>query len=81
MIGVLSLELSDVTQYFSTPLLHFHLPSSRRQDHSRRRLTPNEVWPVHVTYLKTPKGWLYLAIVMNLYSRRIVDWHIFQVLI
>ncbi|WP_272659316.1 DDE-type integrase/transposase/recombinase [Providencia stuartii] len=28
-----------------------------------------------MTYLKTPEGWLYLAIVMDLYSRRIVGWH------
>ena len=29
-----------------------------------------------VTYLKTGEGWMYLAIVMDLYSRRIVGWHI-----
>jgi putative transposase len=29
-----------------------------------------------VTYLKTGEGWMYLAIVMDLYSRHIVGWHI-----
>jgi putative transposase len=29
-----------------------------------------------VTYLRTAEGWMYLAIVMDLYSRRIVGWHI-----
>jgi putative transposase len=29
-----------------------------------------------VSYLKTGEGWLYLAIVIDLYSRRIVGWHI-----
>ena len=29
-----------------------------------------------MTYLKTGEGWMYLAIVMDLYSRRIVGWHI-----
>ena len=36
----------------------------------------NEVWAGAVTYLKTGEGWLYLAIVMDLSSRRIVGWHI-----
>ena len=39
-------------------------------------LAPNEVWAGDVTYLKTGEGWMHLAIVMNLYSRRIVGWHI-----
>jgi len=36
----------------------------------------NEVWAGDITYLRTAEGWMYLAIVMDLYSRRIVGWHI-----
>jgi len=36
----------------------------------------NEVWAGDMTYLKTGEGWMYLAVVMDLYSRRIVGWHI-----
>ena len=36
--------------------------------------TPNQVWASDITYLSTHQGWLYLAVVMDLYSRRIVGW-------
>jgi putative transposase len=37
-------------------------------------LEPNQAWASDVTYLKTGEGWMYLAIVMDLFSRRIVGW-------
>ena len=36
----------------------------------------NEIWAGDITYLRTAEGWMYLAIVMDLYSRRIVGWAI-----
>ena len=35
---------------------------------------PNQRWVADITYLATNQGWLYLAVVMDLYSRRIVGW-------
>lgn len=37
---------------------------------------PNEVWMSDITYVPTDEGWLYLASVMDLYSRKIVGWRI-----
>ena len=35
---------------------------------------PNQKWVTHITYLPTHKGWIYLAVVMDLFSRKIVGW-------
>lgn len=36
--------------------------------------TINRLWAADITYIRTWEGWLYLASVMDLYSRRIVGW-------
>lgn len=36
--------------------------------------TANEVWGADITYIWTYQGWLYLAVVIDLYSRRVVGW-------
>jgi transposase InsO family protein len=35
---------------------------------------PNEVWVTDITYIWTREGWLYLAAILDLYSRRVVGW-------
>ena len=35
---------------------------------------PNQKWDSDITYVWTGEGWLYLAVVMDLYSRAIVGW-------
>jgi putative transposase len=35
---------------------------------------PNEAWVADITYIPTREGWLYLAAVEDLYSRRVVGW-------
>jgi putative transposase len=34
----------------------------------------NKVWVTDITYIRTWQGWLYLAVVMDLFSRKIVGW-------
>lgn len=35
---------------------------------------PNNVWAGDITAIRTRQGWLYLAVVMDLYSRQVVGW-------
>jgi putative transposase len=35
---------------------------------------PNTVWVTDMTYLSTLEGWLYLVVILDLFSRRIVGW-------
>ena len=36
---------------------------------------PEQIWMTDITYIWTGEGWLYLAIVLDLYSRKIVGWN------
>jgi transposase InsO family protein len=35
---------------------------------------PNQIWVADITYIPTQEGWLYLAAILDLYSRKIVGW-------
>ncbi len=37
-------------------------------------LVPEEVWVTDITYIRTHEGWLYLAVVVDLFSRKVVGW-------
>lgn len=37
---------------------------------------PNRVWAGDITYIPTAQGWRYLAVIIDLYSRRIVGWEL-----
>ena len=39
---------------------------------------PNRVWAGDITYVWTLEGWLYLAVLLDLYSRRVVGWAMSQ---
>jgi transposase InsO family protein len=49
-------------------------PNQLQQDFTAT--TPNEKWCADITYVATREGWLYLAIIIDLYSRFIVGWAI-----
>ena len=35
---------------------------------------PNRVWATDITYIQTQTGWLYLAVVLDLFSRKVIGW-------
>jgi len=43
-----------------------------RQDFQAQ--SPNQKWVTDISYIPTREGWLYLAVVMDLFSRKIVGW-------
>jgi transposase InsO family protein len=47
-------------------------PNVLQRDFAARR--PDEKWLADITYISTWEGWLYLATILDLYSRRIVGW-------
>lgn len=47
-------------------------PNHLNRDFSAQR--PNEKWVTDITYIDTADGWLYLALVMDVFSRKIVGW-------
>jgi transposase InsO family protein len=43
-----------------------------QQDFTAQR--PNQVWVGDITYIGTDEGWLYLAVVLDLFSRKVIGW-------
>lgn len=53
---------------------HNNAVSANLLDQNFNPTKKNKIWSTDITYLPTRQGWVYLAIVMDLYSRKIVGW-------
>ena len=51
-------------------------PNLLQRDFTAER--PNQKWLTDITYIPTGEGWLYLAVVLDLYGRRVVGWAMSQ---
>jgi len=60
-------------KYFPSPNAYHHVSDNRlgRQFAADR---PDEKWVSDITYIKLNNGYAYLAVVMDLYSRRVIGW-------
>jgi len=62
-------------QYPRTTQSYHNLPVFRNLAKSTVIKGPNEVWASDLTYLRTQEGYLYLALITDKYSRKVVGWH------
>lgn len=68
--------IRGVTGY-KIPRPVFGKPSILIPNHLQRQFSvsrPDEAWVTDITYIRTWQGWLYLAVVIDLFARRVVGW-------
>lgn len=58
----------------TTDSKHLYPVAANVLDRQFQAQRPNQKWAADITYIPTQKGWLYLAAVLDLFSRRIVGW-------
>jgi transposase InsO family protein len=51
-----------------------HRPAPNLLEGNFKADKPNTKWSADITYIPTQEGWLYLAVILDLFSRRIVGW-------
>jgi putative transposase len=52
-------------------------PAVVAPNHLNRQFTPvapKQSWVTDITYIRTHEGWLYLAVVLDLFSRQVIGW-------
>ncbi|WP_082769307.1 DDE-type integrase/transposase/recombinase [Methylomonas methanica] len=55
---------------------HSEAISPNRLDRQFKVAQPNQVWATDITYVWTLQGWLYVAVVIDLFSRQVAGWAI-----
>jgi transposase InsO family protein len=58
----------------TTDSKHSHPIAANLLDRQFIAAAPNRVWLADITYIPTGEGWLYLAVVLDMFSRRVVGW-------
>jgi putative transposase len=58
----------------TTDSAHDHPIAPNHLAEAPKPTAPNQQWAADITYIQTAEGWLYLAAILDLYSRKIVGW-------
>jgi len=69
--------LRSQTGYRRRPGVRYGRLSTAAPNHVARQfdvMEPNRVWVTDITYIRTHEGWLYLAVVLDLFSRQVIGW-------
>ena len=69
--------LQSQSGYHRRPGSHGGRPSVVAPNHLNQNFQvdiPNSAWVTDITYIRTLEGWLYLAVVIDLFSRQVVGW-------
>lgn len=51
-----------------------HIVTPNRLQRQFDPASPDQSWVTDITYIRTHEGWLYLAVVVDLFSRRVIGW-------
>lgn len=68
----LKAQIGYKRRYFKSPV-----PSTISDNHLQQQFTvcePDAAWVADITYIKSYEGWLYLAVVVDLFSRKVIGW-------
>lgn len=77
VMRVLGLEVKQRVAYkVTTQRKHSDAVADNLLNQNFNPVGKDQIWAGDITYLKTAEGWMYLAVVMDLYSRRIIGWSI-----
>ncbi|MGB5557045.1 MAG: IS3 family transposase [Paracoccaceae bacterium] len=69
--------LRSQTGYRRRPGQRYGRPSVVAPNHVQQQfdvVEPNRIWVTDITYIRTHEGWLYLSVVLDLFSRQVVGW-------
>jgi putative transposase len=58
----------------TTDSRHDHAVAPNTLDQNFEQVQANRTWASDITYIPTRQGWLYLAVVLDLWSRRVIGW-------
>jgi putative transposase len=76
LMKILKLVVKQKRKFRITTNSNHKLPVAENLlDRQFNPLSPNQAWAADITYIWTAEGWLYLAVIIDLYSRRVIGWY------